>query len=59
MEDPDDVADTLRVVLGHLRLARKCIQDAGRLEALREIDTFINVIMIETERQIAILDPTA
>ena len=57
MSDQPSVADTLRVVAGHLRLARKAVVDARHIDAVIEIDTLM--AQVEVDRQIALLDRDA
>lgn len=56
MPEQPSVADTLRVVRGFLRLARKAVVDARHIEAMIEIDTLMQIAQIEAERQIAVLE---
>ncbi|WP_027059858.1 hypothetical protein [Mesorhizobium loti] len=56
MSDQPSVVETLRVVREHLRHARKAVIDARHLEATIEIDTLMQVALVETDRRIAILE---
>jgi hypothetical protein len=59
VSDQPSVVDTLRVVRGFLRLARKAVVDARHIEAMIEIDTLMQVTQAEADRQIAVLERTA
>ena len=53
MPHQPSVVDTLRVVTGLLRLARKAVIDARHIDDMIEIDTLMQIAQIEAERQIA------
>ncbi|BCG87060.1 hypothetical protein MesoLj113c_31700 [Mesorhizobium sp. 113-3-9] len=56
MSDQPGVVETLRIVRGFLSLARKAVIDARHLEAMVEIDTLMQVALVETDRRIAVLE---
>ncbi|UVK46424.1 hypothetical protein BPNPMPFG_002068 [Mesorhizobium sp. AR07] len=59
MSDQPSIVDTLRIVRGFLRLARKAVVDARHIEAMIEIDTLMQIAQAEAERQIAIIERAA
>ncbi|MET2832594.1 hypothetical protein [Mesorhizobium shangrilense] len=59
LSDQPNIVDTLRVVRGFLRLARKSIIDARHIEAMIEIDTLMQMAEAEAQRQIAVIERAA
>ena len=59
MPDQPSVVETLRIVRGFLRLARKAVIDARHLEAMIEIDTLMQVAQAEADKRIASLERAA
>ena len=54
MTNPTD-SDTLRIVIGHLALARRAIAHRNHILAMADIDTLLQVTSTECERAIATL----